>query len=335
MSDRQTKKKLTILSILHTATEPLSSTRIAHELHKSGHEMSERTIRLYLHQMDAAGWTLNKGKHGRLITPEGTSELRAAHLLPRMGMLSAKIDQMTYRMSFDLPTRAGTVLVNTTLIPAGELAKRIDMICEVFEKNYAMGTLSCLLPEGEIIGTAVVPPGQIAFCTVCSITLNGILLKHGIPTRPRFAGLIELHHGQAARFVEMISYSGTSMDPLELFIRSGITQCQRAVHTGEGVVGASFREIPADSRDLVISISEQLQRLGLSAIHVIGQPGQPVLGIAVNDDCVGVIVMSGLNPIAILEETGHRTQLHALSGLLEFNRLLHYRNLKPALESLQ
>ena len=47
-----------------------------------------------------------------------------------------------------------------------------------------------------------------------SITLNGVLLKHGIPTTSSFGGLLELREGRAIRFVEMIHYDGTSIDPL-------------------------------------------------------------------------------------------------------------------------
>jgi repressor of nif and glnA expression len=39
-------------------------------------------------------------------------------------------------------------------------------------------------------------------------------------------------------------------------------------------------------------------------------------------------VIGGLNPVAIFEERGIEIQLHALSGLMEYNRLLHYTQLE-------
>jgi repressor of nif and glnA expression len=54
---------------------------------------------------------------------------------------------------------------------------------------------------------------------VCSITLNGVLLKHGIPTTSRF-GDPELQNRKPMRFAEIIMYDGTSIDPLEVFIQT-------------------------------------------------------------------------------------------------------------------
>ncbi|NCD34436.1 MAG: DUF128 domain-containing protein [Spartobacteria bacterium] len=334
MSDRQTKKKLAILSILKSTPTPLSGARIAAELANGGSDMSERTIRLYLHQMDSEGLTENKGKLGRIITEQGLSELSASNLNPRMGILSAKIDQMTYRMGFDLASRSGTVLVNTTIVEPNILLDKMDMICQVFEKGFAMGTLACLLPPGEMIGNIAVPDDSVGFCTVCSITLNGVLLKHRVPTRSRFGGLAEVSKGSVTRFLEMISYDGTSIDPLEIFIRGGMTDYIGAITTGNGKIGASFREIPSDSRELVINLADKLQRIGLGACCAIGHPGQPVLDIAVNEGCIGAVVIGGLNPVAILEESGHRAHSRALSGLIEFNRLMHYSNLKDAVRDM-
>ena len=38
------------------------------------------------------------------------------------------------------------------------------------------------------------------------------------------------------------------------------------------------------------------------------------------------------NPVAILEETGIRVHLKALAGLVQFNKLFHYTELKQRLE---
>jgi repressor of nif and glnA expression len=42
-------------------------------------------------------------------------------------------------------------------------------------------------------------------------------------------------------------------------------------------------------------------------------------------------VIGGLNPVAILEETGAEVRHTALSGLMEFNRLFPYQELKDRL----
>ena len=44
-----------------------------------------------------------------------------------------------------------------------------------------------------------------------------------MPVRSLFSGLLELKDGQPRRFAEIIAYEGSSIDPLEMFIRGGLT----------------------------------------------------------------------------------------------------------------
>ncbi|MFA4835898.1 MAG: NrpR regulatory domain-containing protein, partial [Dehalococcoidia bacterium] len=247
MSER--KKQLLILSVLKTRDKPLSGARIAAELMALGHEMSERTVRLYLEQMDQNGLTQNVGRRGRQITEMGLNELNISHIAERVGFLSAKIDRMTYLMNFDLTTKTGTVVSNATLVEPRQLATCVQMMSKVFEEGYAMGQMVALLGPGERIDHITVPEGMVGIGTVCSITLNGVLLKYGIPTNSRFGGLLELRDKKPTRFVEIITYDGTSIDPLEVFIRSGMTDYVGAIKTGNGRIGAGFREFPAESYD--------------------------------------------------------------------------------------
>jgi hypothetical protein len=305
----------------------MSSARITEALQQSGQDVSERTVRLYLQQMEERQLIRSNGRRGRVITEAGLEELHAEALVQRVGLLSAKIDQMTYRMSFDLQMRSGAVLVNTSIVDPEDFTACIDEVCEVFARGYAMGTLAGLLGPGESIGELTVPDGMLGFCTVCSITLNGVLLKHGVPTHSRFGGLLQLADGEATRFVEMIHYDGTSIDPLEVFIRSGMTNYLGAIQTGDGRVGASFRELPADSRALVVNLAERLDRIGLGGFLCIGHPGRPLMDLPVSEGRIGAVVIGGLNPIAILEERGRRVQSRALAGLMEYNRLFSFREL--------
>jgi len=208
------------------------------------------------------------------------------------------------------------------------------MIHKVFADGYAMGDLITFLAPGERIGQLTVPEGMIGICTVCSITLNGVLLQHGIPTNSRFGGVLELRDKKPVRFVEIIMYDGTSIDPLEVFIRSGMTNYLGAIKTGNGRIGVGFREFPAESRDRVEGLAEKLKRAGLGAFMSIGRPGQPLLDIPVSEGRVGAIVIGGLNPVSILEETGHRVYSRALSGLIDFGRLFHYDHMEERLQEL-
>jgi len=331
MPERKKQKQLSILNVLKSSERPLASSRIAEDLSSLGQDVSERTVRLYLKEMDKVGLTENVGRKGRRITRQGLEELESSRVIDRVGFLSARIDRMTYRMDFDMTNRAGTVVVNVSLADPAEIASRTDLICKVYEQGYAMGHLMALLGPGDILGRFSVPEKMVGIATVCSITLNGVLLKYGIPTHSRFGGLLELEDRKPTRFVEIITYEGSSIDPLEVFIRSGMTDYVGAVTTGNGRIGAGFREFPSESRQLVEDLAQKLNKVGLGAFMAVGRPGQSLLDIPVSEGRVGAIVIGGLNPVAILEETGVRVFSRAMAGLINFNQLFRYEELKDRL----
>ncbi len=330
--EKRADKKLAILNVLKEQGRAVTSIEIAQLLSASGLSFSERTVRLYLKDLDSVGMTIARGRKGREITEAGLAELQSMQIAHRPGYLSAKIDQMIYRMNFDLPMRSGTVVVNTSFVDPHQLASSTDKVCRVFANGFAMGKLMTLLGPGETIGQLTVPPDKVGFCTVCSITVNGILLKHGIPMTSRFGGLLRLTSGKPFRFVELIHYDGTSIDPLEAFIRGGMTDYHGAIDDGNGLIGASFREVPAESRRRLININERLEEIGLGAIMELGLPGQSLLEIPVPEGRVGAILVGGLNPIAILEERAHRVFSRALSGLIQYDRLFHYEQFPAQLQ---
>jgi len=102
VAEKTEKKELAILRLLQKANSPVSSSRLTENLQAMGHEISERTVRHYLLELDRRGLTSNLGKKGRNITVAGQMELDSARVFDKVGFLTAKIDQLTYRMSFDL-----------------------------------------------------------------------------------------------------------------------------------------------------------------------------------------------------------------------------------------
>ena len=327
MRDRIEKQRLAILRILKEENKPVSSQKIAEKLLDMGYEIPDRTIRFNLLAMDKEGFTEYQKKHGRRITEKGILELENARVHEKVGFLDAKINKLTYSMSFDLSTLSGTVVINLSLIEKNEIKHACTLMKRVYDAGYAMGNLIALFKPGEQVGDLIIPKGFIGVGTVCSITLNGVLLSHRIPTNSRFGGLLEIQGGKANRFVAIINYNGTSIDPLEIFVKSGMTDYTEATSIGNGRIGASFREIPANSRDQVVELATKLDEIGLGGFMEIGLPNQPLLGIPVNEDCVGAIVIGGLNPIAILEENGIKVYSKTLSGLLDFGRLFSYQDL--------
>ncbi len=96
---KKCEKKLAILNVIKEQNDYVSSGKITRLLAIGGADISERTVRLYLKELDEEGLTTPNGKKGRMITQDGLAELQAAKVVQKPGYLSAKIDQMIYRMN--------------------------------------------------------------------------------------------------------------------------------------------------------------------------------------------------------------------------------------------
>ncbi len=331
--EKSEKKRLAILKLLKDHGACLSSSKLTRQLEDSGLEISGRTVRLYLLELDQEGLTENCGKRGRRITPRGIRELSAVKVYEKVGFMAAKIDQLTYNMTFDLARRTGKVVTNVSMLPLGEIERSAPLIKKVFATGYAMGRLLTLFEPGSRVGEHTVPQDCVGVGTVCSVTVNGILLVHGIPTNSRFGGLLELEDRRPRRFVELISYDGTTIDPLEIFIRTGMTDYRGATSRGSGRIGVGFREIPADSRGRAQEIAKTMEQAGLGGFLTIGWPGQPLLGVPVAEGRAGAIVIGGLNPIAILEEHGIRATSRAMANLIPYSDLFPYTELDQRIQA--
>jgi repressor of nif and glnA expression len=315
------RKTAAILRVLAEAGRPLGSTRIARALGLRGIDLGQRMVRYYLEEMDAQGFTENLGRPGRRLTRRGRRELESAVAVDRVGFVSARVDEFACGVTLDLERGAGTVILNISLVPSRELGKAKRIVRRVIGAGLGMGRFIAEAGSGERLAGFTVPAGRAALGTICSVTLNGALCANGIPTSSRFGGLLQLQDGRPLRFTQIIHYDGTTIDPIEVFIKGGMTRVRDAARTGTGTVGASFREIPAVALPRAAELIERMKRLGLGGVLVVGVPGRPLLDVPVSQGRVGLVVAAGLNPVAAVEEAGIPTENRAMAALYEFDRL--------------
>lgn len=327
--DIKTRRKMAaILRTLQQAPKPLGSQRIGEALVASGFDLTERTVRNYLAQADALGWTENLGRRGRRLTRQGLLELESALVVDKVGFVSARVDTLSYQMDFDLATRRGKVILNVSTLNPRELRQAITKLSEAYAAKISMGRLVGLAGPGEELGGFHVPKGSVAIATVCSVSINGIFLRNKIATTSRFGGLVQMEKGQPRRFTQIITYDGSSLDPLEIFIRGHMTSVSQAAQTGFGVVGASFREVPAVALDEVRRLAQLSEKTGVGGVMLIGTPNQPVLDIPVAQGRVGLVVCGGLNPVAAVVEGSMSVTSAAMSTLCDFGQLFDFSQLR-------
>ncbi len=316
MNRPNTTARLAILKALQDIGGPAGAARVQERLLATGSRLQQRTVRFYLLELDREGLTRRVSRRaGRELTEQGRYELGCANIIDKVGFIASRIDSLVYKMTYDSGTGAGTIVSNLALIPKDGLVRALEIMRPVFLHRLGMGTRLAIVEEGETFGSTTVPRGQIALGTVCSVTANGILLKQGIPVVSRFGGLMEIQDRRPVRFVALIEYSGTTLDPLEAFIRAGMTRVRECVRTDSGAIGVSLREIPAAAVTAVRRIKEQMDRQGLDGILAIGTPNQPLFDIPVGEGRAGLIVSGGLNPIAALYEARAEVTFHSLADV--------------------
>jgi hypothetical protein len=316
-----------ILKVLEKQPDAVIGSReLSRQLKQHGVELTERTVRYHLRILDERGFTKVFGKEGRIITRKGREELSQALVSEKVGFIISKIETLSYLTDFDLGTQEGNIILNISYFPEDRLKDALKIMKPVFLSPYVMSDMVILKKGGDRIGDVVIPDREIGFGTVCSVTINGIFLKNGIPITSRFGGVLQIDD-EPQRFTALIGYEGSSLDPLEIFIKSRMTDVLGATKSHAGKILASFREIPVVSIERAVQLREIMKDKGIGGILMTGNPNQSLLEIPVSMDKAGMIIVGGLNPVAALEEAGIPTVSKAMSTLCTFSELTKFRDL--------
>jgi repressor of nif and glnA expression len=316
------RKVVAILKILSESSEPLGSITIARELERRGIFLSERAVRYHLRIADERGYTQPAGRDGRMITKVGLDEVREALAPEQLGFIREKLEMLAFQTTFDPQKRTGQLSINTSLIDKEKFTVALSAMKDVFKARLCVSHLVATASEGEKLGSVVVPSGKIGLATVCSVVINGVLLKSGVPTEYRFGGLLEVRNSKSRRFAAFVDSGGTSLDPSEQFIRARMTSVSQAAKTGNGKILGVFRTIPAPAREIFQEKLARLEEAGISGVYAVGNTSEPLCQIPVGLNRVGIVQLGGLNPVAAAVEAGIEIENIAESGLIDYQQLV-------------
>jgi repressor of nif and glnA expression len=298
--------------------ELVTSRDLLETLSSQGLEWSERTLRLYLLELTDLGLIERHGRRGYRLAAAGAEVARELTISRRVSSILARMEETLCHVGgpdgLDLRRGSGLVSVNGYIIPDRMAAHLAEELEAVFQAGLGVGPRVLVAAPGEDILGREVPAGHVGLGTLCSLSIAGLLLRRGVPSTPVFGALLRLAGGQPTHVVEMIRYEGTSLSPNELFIRANLTSVGRAARTGNGCITASFREVPMGALPVVKQIDDECRAAGFQGILHIGRPGQPVLNVPVHEGRVGLLLATGLNPLAGLWERDHGTLLGGDGG---------------------
>jgi repressor of nif and glnA expression len=175
--------------------------------------------------------------------------------------------------------------------------------------------------ENETLGEIQIPKGKVGLATISNVTMGAVLLKAGIPLDFKFAGILQIRNHDCLRFVELIEYTGSSLNPYEVFIAGKMTAVSGILAEGNGKILASFCELPALALPRVETVIKGLETMGISGVAKLGGISEPLCETPVGIGKFGMVLTDGLNLVAAAAEAGIEVVNHAGSGIIDFARL--------------
>ena len=214
------------------------------------------------------------------------------------------------QVALDIEKQCGNIIANISYIKKDDLNKAMAVLEESYESNKKY-----INPYFQIVSHPT-DEEKIGIATICSLSIDGLLIKNGIKSKPMYGGLLELT--EPPLFIDLISYNGSSIDPHKIFIAKDMTSITK--NNGPKRLLASIKEIPVVAREHSVYFLDKLSKLDFS-IYKIGKPRELTYNAKADNYNFGIVTGSGLNTIAAIKEKGINIEVKADSRLMPFENM--------------
>ncbi len=231
-------------------------------------------------------------------------------LQPKISFLLSKSWNLIQQVNFDIEKRKGDIVSNISYLKRDDLDKALDIMEETYNDDPKH-----INPYYQIMNHPT-DEDTVGIATICSLSIDGILINNGIICNPKYGGLLELT--EPSLFIELISYNGSTVDPHKIFIAKDMTSVSTSI--GPKKILASFKEIPYISRDYAVDLLDTLDKTGFS-IYKIGKPRTLTYNAKADNYNFGIVAGSGLNSIAAIREKGIDIHVKAIEKLIPFEKM--------------
>ncbi len=220
-----------------------------------------------------------------------------------------RIYNLISNVSFDIETNTGDVISNISYVDKKEVDDALDVLNVLFNKKpeYCIGNRYALFEDDS---------DRVGIATICSLTIDGILTRYGISSVPRYSGLLDIYDDNR-RFIELVSYKGSSVDPHEIFINKNMHNVMGCLENS-GRILASVHTIPYVSRDATKDILASLNDSGFEVLGV-GQTNEYMYNAKIEKYHFGYVVSGGLNAIAAMKENGIDVEVKSIEKIVDYD----------------
>ncbi len=241
------------------------------------------------------------------------SPLKACTKKPEknVSFVLTKIYNLLSNVDFDPETQSGNVISNISYVDKNDADDALEVLNNLYNKKpeYCIGNRYALFDDKK---------DKVGIATICSLTIDGVLTHAGISSVPTYSGILDIY-GDKRRFIELVSYTGSSVDPHEIFIKKNMHDvCGTLDNSGKLL--ASVHTIPYVSRDESENILNSLNNSGFEVLSM-GQTNEYVYNAKIEKYHFGYVVAGGLNSIAAMKEKGIAVDVKSIETLLDYNSL--------------
>ena len=222
----------------------------------------------------------------------------------------SKTWNLIQKVNFDIEKRKGNIISNVSYVKKSDLDLALDIMLETYNNNPKY-----INPNYKIVNHPT-DDEKIGIATICSLSIDGMLINNGVMSFPKYGGLLELT--EPPLFIDLISYNGSTVDPHKLFLSKNMASI-----TNDDVpnkILASFKEIPYISREYAVHLLDILNKIGFS-IYKIGKPREILYNAKADNYNFGVVTGSGLNSMGAIKENGIYIEIKATEKLIPFEKM--------------
>jgi global nitrogen regulator NrpRII len=237
-----------------------------------------------------------------------------------------RIEEYATQVTFNPREGTGLVVYNLSLVRDEDLEYTISIFKDAYKAGICASGLVRFVPGGETAGEYKVPEGRTACITMCSSTLDGLLMKRGVPINPIGGGVVEIERRVPRRFIHIILYEYTTVDPLQVLNSQDITSITDVMRRGSGTILANIRECHMEAESLIGEVLDDLSGSSFTGVLDVGLPNTPALGVMVNPQYLGIVAVGGTNPMAAVKEGGVLVQTLAMKGLMDVTLMTEIRD---------
>ena len=225
----------------------------------------------------------------------------------------SKIRDAIYDVTFDPKRMDGKVIANISYVDSNDLDSVIDIYRRLHRWGLSIGPYIKIVDENT--------GGKVGILTICSITIDGVLLKSAVPSNPIGGGVLYVESVRGVRFTDFLKYESTTMDPLETLAGMGLTSIMKVVETGSGRILANVREVPMIAKDDVETLLGDMVDAGFSGVIEVGEPNTDIFDIPTGRDHFGIVIAGGINPLVAADEMGIAVENHAMRQIVEISEM--------------